>query len=128
MMSSLALPVTGAILIDATRCWRDARDAGVAVQPCLSRTLTGHQCAMLAPVFDSLLRFYEDALGRPVTVGHAGTTTEDEQQLLGLIDGSLVRRACLNCPAGAAMGLDCAICSTRIMMALAVPGMSGTMQ
>ncbi|MCZ4107006.1 hypothetical protein O3U67_02815 [Brevundimonas diminuta] len=106
-----------AMLVDAARCWRDARDSGKSVQPCLARTLDAHDCTMLAPVLDSLYLFFEAALGRPMTVGEALALSDDEHLLLGLVDGSKPRR-CLNCPRGAATALDCALCSTRIMLAL----------
>ena len=106
-----------AILIDAARCWRKACDAGDPVQPCLSRTLAAHDCAMLAPVLDSLCLFYECVLGRPMTVGEALTLSDDEHLLLGLVDGSRPR-ACLGCTQTTAQTLDCALCSTRIMLAL----------
>ena len=109
-----------AILIDAARCWREARDTGQAVQPCLYRTLSFHDVEMLAPVFDSLMTLCEAALGRPIAIGEASTLSEDEHLLLGLLDGSRPRRACLHCPESAATALDCAICSTRIMMGLAL--------
>jgi hypothetical protein len=115
-----------AILIDATRCWRAARDMGDRVQPCLSRMLARCDCPMLAPVLDSLLSFYELAVGRPLQTGHADLVTHDEYRLVGLVDGSLPRRSCLSCPENAARGLDCAICSARIMMALATSGERGT--
>lgn len=108
-----------AILINAARCWREARDGGHSIQPCLSRTLAAHDCTMLAPVLDSLIRFYEAALDRSITVGAAMALSEDEHLLLGLLDGSRPR-ACIACPEGAATALDCALCSTRIMMALAM--------
>jgi hypothetical protein len=108
-----------AILIDAARCWRDARDSGRSVQPCLSKALTAHDCEMLAPVLDSLCLFYEAALGRPMTIGEALALSDDEHMLLGLVDGSKPRQ-CLNCPKGAATALDCALCSTRIMLALSL--------
>lgn len=106
-----------AILIDAARCWREARDSGQSVQPCLSRALDQHDCTMLAPVLDSLCLFYEAALGRPMTVGEALTLSDDEHLLLGLMDGSRPRQ-CLTCPNGVGATLDCALCSTRIMLAL----------
>lgn len=107
-----------AILIDAARCWRDARDSGQSVQPSLSRMLAKHDCGMLAPVFDSLMTLCEAALGRSITVG-AAMLSDDEHMLLGLLDGSRPRRACIDCAQGPGSALDCAICSTRIMMALA---------
>lgn len=116
-----------AMLIDAARCWREARDTGQPIQPCLSRTLDAHDCTMLAPVLDSLCLFYEAALGRSMTVGEALTLSDDEHMLLGLVDGSKMRR-CLNCPKGAASALDCALCSTRIMLALTLGQPARTLQ
>jgi hypothetical protein len=106
-----------ALLVDAARCWRDARDAGRPPQPSLSDMLAAHDCAMLAPVLDSLCLFYEAALGRRLTVGAAFALSEDEQLLLGLVDGS-EPRCCLECSEGTASAFDCALCSTRIMLAL----------
>jgi hypothetical protein len=87
-----------AILIDAARCWRQARDAGAPIQPRLSQTLAADDCAMLASVLDSLCLFYEAALG------------------------------CLGCTDSAASALDCALCSTRIMLALTLGGPAPTLQ
>ncbi len=111
--------VPAAILIDATRCWRDARDNSQSVQPCLSRALAVHDCAMLAPVLDSLISFYEAALGRPIAVGDAMAMSDDEHLLLGLLDGSR-KRDCMNCAQSATRALNCALCSTRIMLGLAL--------
>jgi hypothetical protein len=108
------------IIVEAARCWRNARDTGESVQPCLYNTLVPHNCEMLAPVLDSLMSLCEDALGRPVAVGDARALSSDEHLLLGLIDGSKPRHACIDCPEGAATRLDCAICSTRIMMDLTI--------
>ncbi|MFT3968178.1 MAG: hypothetical protein QM690_20095 [Sphingobium sp.] len=106
-----------AVLIDAARCWREARDGGQSVQARLARALDPHDCAMLAPVFDSLCLFYEAALGRPMRPGAALDLSDDEHLLLGLVDGSKPRR-CLDCPSEVGATLDCALCSTRIMLAL----------
>ena len=108
------------MLIDAARCWRQARDAGNAVQPCLYRALGVHDGEMLAPVFDSLMTLCEAALGRPIAVGAASVFSDDERLLLDLLDGSKPRRACIDCSEAAGTALDCAICSTRIMMGLAL--------
>ena len=108
-----------AILIDAARCWREARDDGLSVQPRLVRALDPHDCAMLAPVLDSLCMFYETALGRPMRAGVARDLSDDEHLLLGLIDGSKPSR-CLDCPSGVGTTLDCALCSTRIMLGLTI--------
>lgn len=108
----------------AARCWRAARDRGVSAQQRLHALLAGQHGDMLAPVFDSLMTLCEAALGRRIAVGGQGGQSdaglsEDESLLLGLLDGSRQRRACLACAEGAASALDCAICSTRIMMTLA---------
>jgi hypothetical protein len=116
-----------AMLIDAARCWRNARDNERSVQPRLARTLDAHDCTMLAPVLDSLYLFYEAALGRPMAVGKALALSDDEHLLLGLVDGSKPRR-CLTCPNGAATALDCALCSTRIMLALTLGQPARTLQ
>ena len=110
---AIAVP---AMLVDAARCWRNARDSGASVQPRLAHTLDAHDCTMLAPVLDSLCLFYETALGRPMIVGEGPGLSDDEHLLLGLVDGSSPR--CLDCPQNAANALDCALCSTRIMLAL----------
>ncbi len=122
---SLDDAVHRSLLVEAARCWRNARDSGQSVQPCLYKILASHNCEMLAPVFDSLMHLCEDALGRPVAVGEAATLSGDEHLLLGLIDGSKPRHACIDCAEGAASALDCAICSTRIMMGLAFAHTTG---
>lgn len=79
---------------------------------------------MLAPVLDSLCLFYETALGRPMIVGKGPSLSDDEQLLLGLVDGTSPRQ-CLDCPQGAATALNCALCSTRIMLALTLGQSAG---
>jgi len=115
------------ILINAARCWREARDAGDPIQPCLSCVLAEHGYEMLAPVLDSLCLFYETALGRQMNVGEAMTLSEDEHLLLSLVDG-LRPRARLACTLSAAHALDCALCSTRIMLALTLGYLVPTLQ
>ncbi len=109
------------MLVEAIRCWSAARFAGDPVQPRLCRVLVDYDCAMLAPVLDSLIHLYEIGLGRPVKAGDGPIISDDEHLLLDLIDGRFSRNSCLVCDAGIACALDCAICSARIMMALAVP-------
>jgi hypothetical protein len=105
------------VLVDAMRSWRKARDGRHAVQPCLSRALEPHGCTMLSPVLDSLISFYEAALGHTITIGEGMALSEDELRLLDLVEGA-IPRACIDCPEGAANALACALCSTRIMFAL----------
>lgn len=103
------------ILIDAARCWREARDAGHPIQPRLSRMLILHDCTILAPVLDSLIRFYEIVLGRPISTGRSIMLSEDERLLLALIDGSQHRKS----TDGMVTAFACALGSTRIMMMMA---------
>jgi hypothetical protein len=75
---------------------------------------------MLAPVFDSLMSLYVSALGRRLRIGEGAVVSEDEHLLLNLLGGS--QRACarLERNDGLAVTLRCALCSTRIMMRLAL--------
>lgn len=107
------------LLPAAARCWRAARDRGAPVQQRLHALLSPYDADMLAPVLDSLMIFCELALGRPLAVGREAELSEDERLLIGMVDGSRPRGACIDCRGGAASALDCAICSTRIMFALA---------
>ncbi|MBN9319810.1 MAG: hypothetical protein BGN86_09025 [Caulobacterales bacterium 68-7] len=113
-------PARSTLLVEVIRCWRAACDAGQAVQPRLSALLHRHAGEMMAPVFDSLLSLFEAAIGRRLAVGVAGQVSEDERMVLGLLDGSRPQRACINCTEGAASALNCAVCSTRVMMAMAL--------
>lgn len=106
------------LLVEALRCWRHARDSGAAVQHCLYQLLDPQGCGMLAPVLDSLMTLFEAALGRPIRTSAPPLRSADEHLLLGLLDGTRARRACMDCPDGAGSSLDCALCSTRIMLVL----------
>ncbi|WP_068090110.1 hypothetical protein [Novosphingobium rosa] len=114
--------VPSAMVVAAMRCWRRARDNGEPVQPSLTATLRPQVGAMLAPVFASLMALCEAAMARPLRVGaETGTgMSADESMVVGLVNGSLKRRACLTCTAEAASALDCALCSTRLMVAQAM--------
>lgn len=101
----------------AVRCWRAARDEGEPVQQTLHAMLARHDCGMLAPVFDSLMVLCEAALGRPIAVGERASS-EDERLLIGLLAGSQRHRACIDCTEGMGRALDCALCATRVMLAM----------
>lgn len=111
------IPSPDELVMAAARCWRAARDNRAPVQQRLYMMLMPHDCGMLAPVFASLMTLVEAALGRPIAVGGA-MLSDDEHLLLGLLDGSKLRPICIDCTDGAASALDCAICSTRIMIDL----------
>ena len=48
-------PTPASIILDATRCWRSARDGHQPVQPALYQSLKTYRCDVLTPVLDSLL-------------------------------------------------------------------------
>lgn len=75
------------IIVDATRCWRDARMTHAPVQPALFELLAAYRCDVLGPAIDSLLRLYERCTGRPLDAGAPGqaSLSGDEQQLLDLL-------------------------------------------
>lgn len=102
------------------RCWRHARDRRAAVQVALHRVLAPRGWGILAPVFDGLMTMAEAALGRPIAVGAGADLSDDERLLLDLLAGTPPRCACLDCADGARRALDCSLCSTRIMLALAL--------
>lgn len=119
---TLAIPAD--IVTAAVRCWRKARDERAPVQQRLYALLSRYDRDMLAPVFASLMTLCEAALGRRFLVGGA-TRSDDEHLVLGLIDGSIARRTCVDCAPGMGSALDCAICSVRIMLALAPENSAG---
>ena len=111
--------VRAELVIAATRCWRSARDAGQASTPPLHALLAGESCPMLAAAFDSLLGLYEQALGRGLAIGWTGGLSEDEQLLANLLRGAGELPRCLAVAESPAQSFDCALCSTRILLALA---------
>lgn len=78
------------IIIDATRCWRRARDSRSPVQPALYAALATHRCAVLTPVLDGLLALYEACIGRRLRAGASGQAeiSGDERDLLDLLAGA----------------------------------------
>lgn len=110
------------VVIRSMRYWREACDARFPVQPHLSGMLAVRACAVLAPVLDSLFCFYETALGRPLTVGDTGSPSADELLLLQLMEQPDLCGRTMGCAAGALLGLNCALCSARVMLALALQG------
>lgn len=113
-------PLRSPLITAVARCWRVARDERENAQKCLYALLRPVGLGVLAPVFDSLLSLCESALGRRIATGGTGAASADERLLLGMLDGSTPRHDCLRCEAGKASALDCAICSTRIMLTLAI--------
>jgi len=110
------------VVTRSMRCWREACDARLPVQPHLSGMLAVQACAVLAPVLDSLFCFYEAALERPLTVGETESPSADELLLLQLMAQPDLCGRTMGCTPGALMGLNCALCSASVMLALALRG------
>jgi hypothetical protein len=110
------------LITNTLRDWQRALKAGVPVMPHLFGVLQGPGCALLAPVLDSLFRFYQAALKRPLVVGEAERFSEDETLLLALVSHPELSGQKVDCPAGIALGFNCALCSARIMLAFALEG------
>lgn len=106
------------VVVESLRRWRTARDDGRPAQPGLYQLLSRRGHEMLAPVLDSLFHLCEAALGRRLIVGATASFSCDECLVVGLLDGSRSCRKCIACPESAAATLDCAICSTRLLMAM----------
>jgi hypothetical protein len=104
-----------AFLIEAVRCWREARDNGGPVQPSLFALLSRSGHDMLAPVFDSLLSLAEAVSGRRIATGEGACLSADEHRLISLVEGAAPESA----GSGLAHALDCAIRSTRLLLARA---------
>jgi hypothetical protein len=119
-------PRADAVVTAVARRWRAARDRGLPSQARLYRLLSPRHWEMLVPAFDSFMALCESALRRPIATGTGRNLTSDEAMLIGLIDGSMPRRDCIDGGAGPASALDSAIRSTRIMMAMVMRAPAGT--
>jgi hypothetical protein len=110
------------LITNALRDWQRASKAGIPVMPYLFAALAEQICALLSPVLDSLFRFYEAALERPLVTGDAERLSDDETLLLVLVSQPDLTAHRLDCSAGIVQGFDCALCSTRLMLAVALEG------
>lgn len=105
------------LVVSAARCWRAARDRSEPAQQAL-HALLAPACGELAPVFDSLLALYEVVQGRPISIGQTATErTNDERLLIDLLAGRHPLQTGREPTEWARLALDCAVRSTRIMMA-----------
>lgn len=103
---------TPTILVEAVRCWREARDNGEPVQPSLFLLLSRRGHDMLPPVFDSLLSLAEAVLGRRIVIGDGACLSEDEHRLLSLVEGVGSEPV----DSGIALAFDCAVRSMRLLL------------
>lgn len=108
------------VITRSLRSWRSARDEGKATQPHLFRALERKGWAVLVPVMDSLFHFYEAAIGRKLKVGQTHRMSSDEGLLIDVVSIARPCRGILGCDAERALRLDCALCSARIMLSLAL--------
>lgn len=109
------LPESGAmraLLIEAARCWREARDKRQPVQPNLFALLSRYGYGMLAPVFDSLMTLTEGVSGRRIATGIGPVLSEDECRLVDLFE----RDGDCQHAEGLVASLDCAVASLRLML------------
>ncbi len=118
------LNMSEGIILDAMRCWRDAKDNGEAVQPCIYRTLTRHRLEILAPVFDSLMTICEAAMKRPIIAGKDGYRSDDETALIEMLVDPEDAQIYVGRIQENRILLYCALRSTRLMMEQAVAGLS----
>jgi hypothetical protein len=118
--------VTRSIIVDATRCWREAQDSRQPVQPALFQALTVHRCGVLSPAIDSALRLYERCAGRRLRTSAPGQPglSGDEQALVELLAGPDRDDAPLGSTAAASPGLlhalRIALRSLRAMLRLTI--------
>ena len=124
-MSAADIAVGDQAVLIALRCWSTARCGSQPVQSILSRALDRFELAILSPVLDSLLRFYEIALGRRIVAGHGVRPSDDERLLQDLIAGRAPSSDCLTCGKRARSDCQCALCSARIMLRLACADRTG---
>lgn len=113
-------PFQDRLLALCARARRRSLNRNAPVQPLLARLLARFGIAVLAPVLDSLCHAFEHTLQRAMRTGTGWQRSDDERLLCRLVAGERPQ-ACLDCPAAAADLLQCALCSTRIMLALALP-------
>jgi hypothetical protein len=111
--------VQAEVVVAAIRCWRSATDADRPAMPRLFALLADRDCEVMAPAFDSLLRLTEEVLDRPLSVGGRAGCSADEALLLELLS-SRTRLQPRNARADALSALACAICSTRVMLRMAL--------
>lgn len=107
------------MILEAGRCWCAARRDRSAVQPCLVRTLAPFACEILAPVFDALFSNFEACLGRPMIPGYQQHLTQDEMDLVALLERSMSPLARFP-ESSLQIVLRVALASTRIMVAFSL--------
>ncbi|MBB4633894.1 hypothetical protein [Sphingosinicella soli] len=106
-----------ALIIDAARCWREARD-GDSPLPTLFSRLEQRRVGVLAPSLNALFAVHQAWSGRRfrTAASESAGLTEDERHLLQLLHGGVnavpygAKRPSLSGP------LQIALRSTRVML------------
>lgn len=106
------------LVVDAARCWREARDHGRAVLPILFARLELRRAGFLAPAIDALLAMLEAWSGRRFRAGNpaAADLTDDEHWLLNLLDKSPAPSPLHAARPGLTAPLHVAVRSTRLII------------
>lgn len=117
------LPPT-AVIVNAARCWRTARDAGQPAQQRLHALLAPMGYDMLALVFDSIMTLGECCLGRALCRGCPFGPDGDEALLCRLMSDPTTLGRLPPCPAtrhdpGADAVFVGALTSATVMMRMA---------
>lgn len=129
------MPIAGAVaspvlpeamVMQAARLWREARNAGDPVQPVLHALFASHGYDMLAATFDSVMTLCESRFDRSLCTGCPLAPSADERLLCRLLafPEDLSRIApCRNSGSGGIeAALGCALVSARIMAMAAMEG------
>ncbi len=85
MAGDPVMTVPAAVIAQAARCWRAARDARLPVQQRLHALLAPLGFDMLAPVIDSVMTLGEGCLGRPLCKACPFGAGGDEALICGLL-------------------------------------------
>lgn len=112
-----------ALVLDAVRSWRRARDNRLPVQAAIHQSFVDPRWSVMAPVFASLLSLHEACSGRRFQVGRETHVTCDELRLLKLLKepaGCDVPVLDGNVTPSLIPALRIALRSTRIMMRLSL--------
>ena len=107
-----------ALVIDAARCWREARDGDCPPLPTLFSRLERRRVGVLAPSLNALFAVHEAWSGRRfrTAASESAGLTEDERQLLELLHGDASAVPDASKRPGLSDPLRIAVRSTRIML------------
>ena len=124
MPAAATLP--NALLLQAARAWRSARDAHRPAQPAVHAVLAPEGLELLTPAIDSLMALCEHRLDRPLCTGCPFAPSDDERMLCRLLaDPSGYAPCPAREPDGLARAFAGALASVRVMAAMHARGAPG---